>query len=165
MPDPGNLPRWAGRASGGRRGPIGDAPTGTGASIAVMITPPLGTGRATRAVLEEYQRGLDAHRRWTIATKVTTVVLVAATVLTMVVTAVAVFGILAPWWVSVSPIPLLAAWLLWHDEITALLGRAGEPQYPRQMLELAARTDAAETSPRVFGSVPATMRVYRPDER
>lgn len=126
---------------------------------------PSGAGPATRAVYETYRRDLGAHRRWRIVDRSVTVVLAAAVVLGLASIAVAALGLDLPLVVSVCPIGLLVAWLLWRQEILTLLGRRAEPVFPTQMLEIALGADEAARNPRPFGSLPVSMRTYRPEHR
>ena len=126
---------------------------------------PAGAGPATRAVYETYHRDLAAHRRWTIADRSVTVALVGGTLLGLASILFTAAGITLPPVASVSPIGLLVAWLLWREEILTVLGRPGEPRFPSQMLAIALEADDAARNPRPFGSVPPSMRTFRPEVR
>jgi hypothetical protein len=122
-------------------------------------------GRATRAVMERYQEQIAAHRRWTVAERAASVLLVLMVVLFLVVGALGTFGLRFPWFVTVSPIPLVVGWFMYRTELLRFLGRPGAPLFPEQMLQIAARTDAAEAAPQAFGATPPGMRTYNPDLR
>lgn len=126
---------------------------------------PTDAGPAVRSVYETYRRDLAAHRRWTIADRTVTVVLVGSTLLGLSSILFALAGVTVPPVASVSPIGLLVAWLLWRREILTLLGRPGEPRFPHQMLAIAIDADEAALTPRPFGSAPPSMRAFRPDHR
>ncbi|MBI9115337.1 hypothetical protein [Sanguibacter suaedae] len=126
---------------------------------------PHSAGRAVRAVFAEHARAVAVARRWTIAVRTVTLLLLAATLLGLVGSLRLVQGASVPWPMTVSPLALLVGWLLWKDEICTLLGRPAEPRFPHGMLRIAVDADTAEANPRPFGSVPASMRTYRPESR
>lgn len=132
-----------------------------------MTFPPQGAGRATRAVLEEYERSLATSRRWARGMRVTTVVLVVLTVLTFAASVLGATGLIGglPGYLGGFPLVLLIVWLFRREDLTERFGRPGVRPYPHQLLEIAAATDEAELHPKPFGAIPPSMRVYHPDAR
>ncbi len=123
-------------------------------------------GPATQAVLDSHQRAATHHRRRTLADRAVTAALATWTVIAvLVIPTVAVSrGATPPWFLSVSPLPLLVIWWLLRRSMRDALGSRGEPRLSATALEHAAQADAA-AAPRVFGAVPEGMRVYRPEHR
>lgn len=125
------------------------------------------TGPATQAVLDHFNRELSAHRRRVLVGRAVTAVLVLWTVVgTVILPALAASnGTSVPWFASVSPVPVLVLWLLFRWRLADTFGTRGEPAFPQRMLEIARQQDAAEATPRQFGAVPDSMRVYHPERR
>jgi hypothetical protein len=115
--------------------------------------------------MERYQAQIAADRRWTIAERAVTVLLVLVLVLFLAGAALGVLGLRLPWFVTVSPIPVVVGWFMYRTELLRFLGRPGTPLFPEQMLKIAAQTDAAEAAPHAFGATPPGMRTYNPDLR
>lgn len=70
----------------------------------------------------------------------------------------------SPAWLGVGvPVGLLVIWFVVRSRIADVLGLRGGPAFPAQRLELAAQQDAATATPRSFGAVPESIRVYHPE--
>jgi hypothetical protein len=126
-------------------------------------SPPTAAGPATRAVLDQYHHALARHRRRVTTDRVVLGVLVLWTLAGFVLSVAKLGGPPLPLVLRVSPISLLILWLVLKDRIATALGNPGVPQFPLQMLEIAAQQDAAEAGRRPFGSIPPSMRVYHPE--
>lgn len=124
-------------------------------------------GAATQAVLDSHQRALAQHRRRTLADRAVTVALATWTVIAVLVIPIiaASRGGTSPWFLSVSPVPLLVIWWLLRRSMRDALGSRGEPRLSSAALEHAAQADADAAAPRAFGALPEGMRVYRPEHR
>lgn len=116
-------------------------------------------GPAARAVMERHDAAVKRYRRWTIATRGVTGLLVLAAILPFVAMLVIVNGLDIPPAVNFVPAGLLVPWLIWNDEILSLLGRPGYPHFPAEMLRIAQDDDQRAAHPQPFGSVPPDPRL------
>lgn len=130
-----------------------------------MDAPTTGPGPAARAVLDDYHRSLAAHRRQVLIGRAVTAVLILwALAGAFVAPGVALATGRSPAWLGMGiPVGVLAIWFVVRSRVADGLGLRGEPAFPSQRLELAAQQDAATATPRAFGAVPESIRVYHPE--
>lgn len=130
-----------------------------------MSQPGEGDGPAARAVLHDYHRRLAAYRRRVLIGRVLGVVLVLWAVAgALVAPAIAVATGRAPFWLGIGiPVGLLVLWFVVRERLADGIGQRGEPAFPTGLLEIAAAQDTATATPRSFGAVPESIRVYRPE--
>lgn len=118
-----------------------------------------GMGPAARAVLAQHNAVVARYRRWTIATRVITGVLIVAAILPFVAMLIIVNGLGTATALNFVPAGLLVPWLLWKDHILTVLGRPGYPHFPSGMLAIAQESDAQAAHPQPFGSLPPDPRL------
>ena len=115
-------------------------------------------GPAARAVMRRHDAALAKYRRWKIASRIVTCVLIAAALLPVVAILIIANGLGSASVLNFVPAGLLVPWLLWNDEILSLLGRPGCPQFPAEMLRIAQADDDRAANPQPFGSLPPDPR-------
>lgn len=118
-----------------------------------------GMGPAARAVLARHDAAVATYRRWTLATRAVTVLLVVSAVLPFVAMLLVADGSGAPTALNFLPTGLLVPWVLWKSEILGVLGRPGFPHFPAEMLRIAREDDERAANPQPFGALPPDPRL------
>ena len=130
------------------------------------MSEPIGTpGPAASAVLDGYHRRVAQYRHRVLRTRVVTAILVVwALAGALVAPVLAVSTGTSPAWLGMGlPLGVLIIWWIARDRLADAFGTSGEPPFPAQALETAARQDAAALAPRVFGAAPESMRTNHPE--